>query len=179
MFKKALHLTIVLFTVTFLSGLILSFVFDVTKEPIATVEKQRTEEGIKAIYDDFTGYNDLSSDIDGNNKNILSIYEVVKDSNIVGYVYKINAPGSYSGKLEFLVGINGDGKIQNLSFLSLQETPGLGTKVKNEDFYEQFIGKTTSSVDNIDTITGATISSKAVINGVDLALNHFNANYSN
>lgn len=84
------------------------------------------------------------------------------------------APQGYSGKIEMLVGVDSSGKVSGLKILSHRETPGLGANIEKASFLEQFKGKRASDkiepkVD-VDAITGATISSRAVCQGVREAL---------
>lgn len=94
-----------------------------------------------------------------------------KDGNIIGKVIKVEAAG-YSSIINALLGIDLENKIVGIDIVSQQETPGLGAKIEEEDFLEQFIGKTKDNLKirkdggNIDGITGATISSRAITNGV-------------
>ena len=74
------------------------------------------------------------------------------------------------------MGIDENGKISKIEFISLGETPGLGSKVKdNEDFREQFYGKSASPVE-LDAVSGATFSSKGMKNAVEEALDVYNNN---
>lgn len=86
---------------------------------------------------------------------------------------------SYGGKLELMVGISEAGEITGVKILTHQDTPGLGTQPMKSEYLEQYIGLTTLPADHIDddesidAITGATISSNAIYNGVKLALDDF------
>ena len=81
------------------------------------------------------------------------------------------------------MGIQNDGTVNGYSVTSIAETPGLGMKVQEESFYSQFAGKLVDTfnvvknppaADNeIEAISGATISSKAMANGVNAALTYF------
>ena len=74
-----------------------------------------------------------------------------------------------------MVGIGADGKITGAKLLEgNSETPGLGSKTGNESFTGQFIGKD-SSLSGVETITGATISSKAFISAVGIAYEAYTA----
>lgn len=81
----------------------------------------------------------------------------------------------YAGKskpIEALVGFDQDGTIVNVMIVSCQETPGLGTKIEDAEYLKGYQG-VSGSADSVDTITGATISSKALRNGVNFALGMF------
>jgi electron transport complex protein RnfG len=97
-----------------------------------------------------------------------NVYKGVKNSNLFGYAVKASARG-YGGNIEMIVGMDKDYKITGIKFVSMSETPGLGTKVKEDNFISQFIGNIPKE-NEVKAITGATISSKAVNKGVNLAL---------
>lgn len=94
-----------------------------------------------------------------------------KDENMIGRVLKVEAPG-YSSIISALVGIDLKNKITGIDVVSQQETPGLGANIKKENFLKQFIGKGEDELElkkdggSIDAVTGATISSRAITDGV-------------
>jgi electron transport complex protein RnfG len=83
----------------------------------------------------------------------------------------------YGGEIELLVGIDEQGKVSGLKVLNHRETPGLGANIVKPDFLNQFKGKTAAdkleAKMDIDAISGATISSRAVCKGVKDALEKF------
>lgn len=99
------------------------------------------------------------------------------DGEIIGYVFSTSAKG-YGGDIDVMVGVGTDGTVKGVSILSISETAGLGMNAKNEKFLDQFLGKTSgitvtknSPAENeIQALTGATITSKAVTSAVDTAL---------
>ncbi len=99
------------------------------------------------------------------------------DGETIGYVFSTSAKG-YGGDIDVMVGVGTDGTVKGVSILSISETAGLGMNAKNEKFLNQFLGKTSgitvtknSPADNeIQALTGATITSKAVTSAVDTAL---------
>ncbi|MBE6853237.1 MAG: FMN-binding protein [Ruminococcus sp.] len=87
--------------------------------------------------------------------------------------FEIITDGYSKNGIHVLVGVSDNG-VEGISFIELGETPGLGTKVRDEkDFTRQFIGAADNSYD-FDTITGATFSSKGVKEAVDTALTVYN-----
>ena len=101
-------------------------------------------------------------------------------NNVVGYVLKVVASG-YSSQIEALIGIDRDFKITGLKILSQNETPGLGSKISEKSFLSQFIGRPAERVSlrkddktgEIDGVTSATISSRAITNAIRNAINEF------
>ncbi len=100
-----------------------------------------------------------------------------------GYIFVTRGNG-YSSTIETMVGVDMYGKIRNAKILFQQETPGLGAKVEEIRYREteswftkQFKGKTVTDDirvikdgGNIDAVTGATISSRAVTNSINSGL---------
>lgn len=100
-----------------------------------------------------------------------TVTEVYKADNGAGYVFMLSVKG-YGGKMALICGIDSDGKITGCRTLSHAETAGLGSKTAEEGFYSRFDGKD-ASLEGVDTITGATISSKAYIGGIEAAFAAF------
>ena len=108
-------------------------------------------------------------------------YEGYDDSkNVVGYVFTTSSKG-YGGDISTMVGVKNDGTVSGVDFLSISETAGLGMNADSDDFKSQFVGKSgeiglnkNNPADNeIQALTGATITSKAVTNAVNIALELF------
>ena len=105
-------------------------------------------------------------------KTIDSIYKAGDQ----GYVYKMIVDG-FGGKksITFMVGFSSDGKIAGYTVLSSGETKGIGSQVGEETFVKSVIGK--SNGDEVDAISGATISSTAIKTALNTASSHFASNY--
>lgn len=84
---------------------------------------------------------------------------------LIGYILKAEGKG-YSSVIETLAGVFTDGKISAIKIIALNETPGLGMRVAEEGFTGQFKGKDSIDLTGVNAITGATISSKAVMDSV-------------
>jgi electron transport complex protein RnfG len=99
-----------------------------------------------------------------------------KNNKKVGYVFVVS-PKGYSGAIEMAVGIELSGRVAGVKIISMSETPGLGLKAKEPSFLKQFIGKKDISKmkakKDYDALTGATITSQAVGNGIKAALEMF------
>ncbi|MEA2036945.1 MAG: RnfABCDGE type electron transport complex subunit G [Nanoarchaeota archaeon] len=98
-------------------------------------------------------------------------YDAYIDGNLIGRVLEIEAPG-YSSTIQALVGIDQNDEITGVDIVYQQETPGLGANIEKEPFLKQFIGMRKDSVKikkdggEIDAITGATISSRAIADAI-------------
>jgi len=102
---------------------------------------------------------------------VSAVYEARDASgNLVGWGIKVASRG-YGGPIPMVIGMDRDGKVVGLSILSMNETPGLGTRVQTEEwFLDQYLGLpegyTEKDVKKLDTISGATKSSRGVRNSV-------------
>ena len=120
------------------------------------------------------GYDDTIDDVE---------QAIDKDGNALGYVITVTAKDGSQGSITFSVGIKNDGTVNGYSITDISETPGLGMKAEEEDFYSQFENKTVdkftvvkqkpASDDQIEAITGSTITSKAMANGCNAAIYYF------
>ena len=94
----------------------------------------------------------------------------------LGYAFRVY-PKGYGGTIDMVVGIDLKGRVAGIKIISMNETPGLGMKASESKFLRQFTGKTFKSPlkakKDVDSITGATITSQAVSDGVKLALTKY------
>lgn len=102
---------------------------------------------------------------------------LASDGSIMGYVFVTSAKG-YGGDISVMVGVLGDGTVAGVNILSINETAGLGMNAKNQSFLDQFLGKSgeigvaknNPSDTEIQALTGATITSRAMATAVNTAL---------
>lgn len=184
---------IALFVITLVAGALLGLVNQITKEPIEAAELKAKKEAYQKV---FTEGSSFETD-EGLNKKLADtvfdgseISEILvtkdKDNNAVGYVMSLNAKEGYGGDITFTIGVKKDGTMTGLSVLSHSETAGLGANCTTESFQSQFEGvtgpevvysKTGKSADNeIDAISGATITTKALTKAVNAGLGFLNDN---
>lgn len=106
----------------------------------------------------------------------VSAYKVYNGDILLGYCIEV-APSGFGGEISMMVGFEADRRIKGVSIVSLNETPGLGAKVKDSGYLSQYIGKEGALVlkQDVDAIAGATISSRAVLDGVNRATEILNA----
>jgi electron transport complex protein RnfG len=99
-----------------------------------------------------------------------------KEHRKLGYAFRVY-PKGYGGTIDMVVGIDLKGRVAGIKIISMNETPGLGMKASESKFLRQFMGKTFKSrlkaKKDIDAITGATITSQAVSDGVKQALKKY------
>ena len=179
----------VLFVITAVAAVLLGFTNLATKDAIA---QQLEQEDINArqealpVATDFEKVetpeidNALKSDFDI----ISEVYAGKKDNEIVGYTFK-TAPKGYGGEIVLNIGISVEGKVTGIKIVSHTETPGLGAKAGENAFSSQYsdkpidkpltVVKTAPSDDNeIQAISGATITSDAVTLGVNTCIDLYN-----
>lgn len=171
--KKIIKLVVFLAFVSGLSGLCLSLVNDVTKPIIEEQKLAAVKENLEVLYPN-AEFAEETAKLDAKSA-IQNIYLVSEGGSTSGYVYKVGVNG-YGGEVTYLVGINKDGSYQGFVALTYDgETNGFGSRIADSEFSDQFQGKAID--DNIDTLSGATVTSSAVVKGIDEVTAHFADNY--
>jgi len=143
----------------------LSAVYTVTKKPISIAQQKKVNDAIALVVPAFD--NDPVKEmykVDG-----IELFPAKKEGKLVGTAIKSFSDRAFSGNISIMVGLLPDGSIKNISILEQKETPGLGTKMAEPKFKDQFNTKNPESFNlkvkkdggNVDAITAATISSRA------------------
>ncbi|MBR6603105.1 MAG: RnfABCDGE type electron transport complex subunit G [Clostridia bacterium] len=146
-------------------ALILSFVNMITLEKIAENEEMEKRSAIIALF----GTESVEyTPLEGTPETVNDIYNVTDGGTALGYCVSL-APNGFGGGVSMMVAIDSEGKVIGTRIVSHSETPGLGSRIENEDFLSQFVGVSAKGSD-YDIISGSTISSRAVIAGVNTAL---------
>lgn len=101
----------------------------------------------------------------GTDKTVLYYRALDKQEKLMGFVFKAQSKG-YSSVIETLAGIFLDGKISAIKVISQNETPGLGVRIRENKFQDQFKNKNIFDLSGVQLIVGATVSSRAVTNSV-------------
>lgn len=152
---------------------ILAVVYSTTKPKILANEEKKYKEELTRALPEVTKFEVIKST---GLENCLNCMLGYKNEKLIGSVFEIEEKG-YGGPMRMLVGVKTNCTIARVIILSHKETPGLGKKAEEEFFRKQFVDKRMVALkkDNlkgtIDAITGATITSRAVTNGVQKALN--------
>ena len=195
---------LILFAITLVAGLALGAVYNLTLNARKTQEEKTINEAYKNVMPgvvstekvkvnlkkmnkhiaeevkakeeemDYVSYNEYKATID----NVL----LAKDKNgkDLGYIITVTDEEAYNSSLTMTVGIDMSGSVKGISFLDINETPGLGMKAKDKSFLDQYVGKDvkfftyskTGAEDDseVDAISSATITTNAVTHGVDACL---------
>lgn len=197
--NRIINDTLRIFLITLIAGVLLGATYMITKEPIEEAEKNAKIEAYSKVFEDAADFHDDwdASIIDASYGELfesqgiegVTINEVItavdKDGAVLGYCITVTSSKGYGGDVTIVVGIRNDNTVNGISFLTLNETPGLGMKAKEERFYSQFANIKTekfrltksgaSSDDEIDAISGATRTSNAVTSSVNGALLYKNS----
>ena len=156
--------TLILALICLLATLLLAGLNHLTTPIITENEEQTANETYAALLPEADGFTALSCDIDG-------VTAVMEANNGAGYVITAQSRG-YGGQVPAAVAFSTDGTILGVTMMDNSETPGLGQKVTEDAFSGQFVGRDASAftIDDIDAVTGATISSKAAVSAINLAI---------
>ena len=183
MFKLGLNLLII----SAVAALLLALTNSVTASTIAQRNEQANAEARKLVLEsaqDFEEVKDVKTD-NSTGVKVSEIYEAKDASgNTVGYTLKV-LPSGYGGTIELMVGIDSaKGQVSGINVVSNSETAGLGAKSTDPEFSDQYKGKPLEELSvlkngtpgdtEIKAISGATITSTAVTNGVDAAIEVYN-----
>ncbi len=171
--KEILKIGIILFLITAISALLLAFVNKATAPVILQNKIEKTYKAMAVVMPDARDFKPIEYIVEAD---IDEAYTALNSQGEqIGYCIVSHANG-YGGKIQVLVGIDADNTITGIEILSHAETPGLGANATKPGFKNQFTGKTLgvelsgNSDNSIDAMSGATITSKAVTNAVNIAL---------
>jgi len=183
-----------LFIITLVSGLALSYIYELTKTPIEEQKIIKQEKANKAVFADAVSFEkdeelmqkaaavnlaSYDSGYDG-----IAVDEISKaldaDGNMLGYDITVTTKQSYKDSITLVFGYSLEGSIKGIQIMSISETAGLGMNATKPEFLNQFLNKKVdkfvvtktgaSSEEQIDAISGATITSKAVTNAINAGI---------
>lgn len=158
------------------AAFVLAEVYNVTLEPISQATLKKKEDALKEVLPPFDKTSEIklkSPDSDDS----LTMYIAIQGSDTVGYALQTFTNKGFSGYISFMVGFTPTGEIFDTKMLEHKETPGLGSKMTEAKFKDQFKGKNPSSyklavkkdMGDVDAITASTISSRAYCDGISRA----------
>jgi len=174
--KVMIRPALILLAVTSIAAALLGVVESVTREPIRLAEIKTQNEAMQASLPSAASFEEISEAIEGTT---ISRVNVGKDASgeVIGYVVATN-PSGFGGAVPTTVGLDLDGVIMGVSVTTPSETPGLGVLAAEPKFTSQFAGLSGSAKliqdgGTVQSITSATITARAVADGVDEALQWF------
>jgi electron transport complex protein RnfG len=166
--------TISLVLIALVVTVLLALTYSATKPMIEKLQKERADAAREEVLPDANGFTEITLDTDA--ENVEDIYTADNGS---GTVVTVTDKG-FGGNIRVMVGLDAGGRIVGVKVLSHTETPGLGTKAMTEEYLAQYkgaVGVKTKKLDTdradateIDTISGATITSNAVYRAVNRAV---------
>lgn len=186
MSNKIARLGIILFGITAVTGLLLGFVQHITSGPIAEQRRRQKEEALEATLPSAKSFKETAVE---NGGIISEIYQGFNGEKTAGYCFMLK-PKGFGGVLTMVCGINNEGRVMDISILESGETPGLGQRASEPAFAGQFherladgaleVVKTPAQNDSqIQAISGATITSRAVTGAVNTAREYWSAHFKN
>lgn len=192
--NKIVKDTIAITAITLVAGLALGFVQDITADPIAEQKLKAKEAAYMAVFAEAESFGEivlgeegaqsLAAYLDENGYGAQNVDEVMTafdaDGKEIGHAFTITTSEGYGGNIQFAMGVKCDGTLNGISILSISETAGLGMKADTDEFKGQFSNKNVekfvvtkngaTSDDQIDALSGATVTSNAMTNGVNAGL---------
>jgi electron transport complex protein RnfG len=187
--RELFNLTVVLTLICSLAATALALVYNITKDPIAYQQRLKKLKAIQAVQPNYDNepdqdFVDLKTDESAEgNGGLTRFYITKKGGTPTGAVFMVSAAG-YGGTIDLMVGLSPEGTITGIQVLKHTETPGLGAKITEEKFLQQFTAKNVQNTNwtlkkeggDIDQISGATISPKAVVKALNGGLIFFSDN---
>lgn len=188
--RDVLRLGFILFAICAVAAGALAFVNDITEERIAAQAAMKLEQALESVVPGAEEFRDETDKVlalkvtvsDGGRPEfplIKRVYVGYSNGEMVGAAFSCT-PSGYGGPIDAVVGVSRDGVVTGLTVVKHTETPGLGANITSRDFQMRFVGlragspvKVTKDGGQVEAITGATISSRAVAGAVDQALRLF------
>ena len=179
------RLVITLTIICAVAAVLLSYVHDLTLKPIAAQKRLEKVRALKKVLPAYGNHPDKDTvKIQLKNGHAIEVNLAKKDGKIIAVAFRMVSHKGYGGDIELLMGVDMHGKITGVEILSMHETPGLGARILGESFKQQFKGKDLSTTKwavkkdggDIDQITGATISPRAVTGAIHRGLEIFSKN---
>jgi electron transport complex protein RnfG len=178
-----INMVVTLFVITIVAGVSLGFVNEITLEPKAKAKLAKKVSGLKQVLPTFDNnpVEELKLIKSEKAKDSIEMYPAFNAGEFVGAAVIGSSEKGFSGLVKIMVGFKPNGEIQNIVVLEQKETPGLGTKMKDEKYIQQYRDKNPSEFDlratkdggKIDALTGATITTRAFSEATQMAYEEF------
>ena len=190
--KEFIVNTLIMLAIALVAGGVLGFIHEITKEPIAVMAAKEKQAANRKVFLSATEFSDSIIDKSADVSALKALYPGVditdcikafdENGELAGYVLEVTSHEGYGGDIVFSAGITTDGTLNGIFITSISETAGLGMRApevlvpqfanQTADVFEVVKGNGTTD-SQIDAISGATITSKAVTNGVNAALEYY------
>ncbi len=162
---------IVLVSICAIAGVLLGVVHQVTAPVAAAIAEQRAQETYASLVPDAASFEEIETSVEGCT---AALRAVDASGSTVAYVVVAQSKG-YGGQVPIAVAFTPDATVLSITTMPNSETPGLGSRIAEEFYIGQYVGKPaqTLAVEDIDVISGATISSKAALSAFNIAVQVF------
>jgi len=178
--KYVLKPSLTLFITAAITIAALCVVYNLTLDPIEKQKQKTQEAAMKEVFPGASEYREMPAEKSGG---IVAVYEALDGGNLAGYIVQLS-PEGYSGKIDLIVGISvSEKKLTGMRVLRQSETPGLGALSVKEDFFKRYDDKSLSPLrvvrtqageHEINAITSATITTRAITGAVNEAIEWYN-----
>lgn len=160
-----LRLTVTLLLITAVVAGLLGFVNYMTEDRIKEIENEKAQAAMETVLP-AESYDLVETD----RTDITALYRAADR----GYVVRLAVNG-FGGAIDMMVGVDLSGTVTGISVISHSETASLGANCTREDYRSQYVGATdalavTKDGGMVEALTGATVTSRAVTDGVNIAL---------
>ncbi len=185
--------TLILLIITLVAGFSLAAINKITTEPIAYARAEEKNKAYRSMFKEAESFEENDTLVQkcdsseeflsnkGFDRTKVDEALIAKSSKgTEGYIINATSPNGYAGNIQISLALDNDGKIQGFEILSISETVGLGMKANEDEFKSQFAGKNVKEIkytksgakseDEINAISGATITTSAVTEAVNSAL---------
>lgn len=179
--REIIHLTLFLTVLSALAAGALAFTYNLTNPIIEQNKELALQESLREILPAADKF-----ELQANPEGVTAAYLGLSDGKPVGMIIKVG-PKGYGGTIEMLVGIDNNKKLTGIKIMNMNETPGLGSKAKEPKFKDQFnnkpageftvVKRPAANDQEVQAISGATITSRAVTKGVNDAVQYFLNHY--
>ena len=180
--KETIKLGVILLIITAVSAGVLAVSNNLTKDKIAQIEMEGSLGAITELFESADKFEELDqaelSAIIDSNPTVVEIFEAYEGDDVTGYAIKTIA-GGFGGDVVMVTGFSKDGSITGIRLLEHSETAGIGSRAGEPEFTDLFIDKPADEEVVVEALSGATITSKAVILGVNNAREVFNTQLAN
>ena len=190
--KENIRAVITLTLITLIAGVLLGYVYEVTKEPIAAKTLEAKMTSYRKVFGQASDYTNAANADPATARTVLDdagypaetvdecLQAVDESGNVLGYVMTVTTSEGYGGDITISMGVTNDGTLNGIEILEIAETAGLGMKADTDEFKDQFKNKQVTQFNytkngasadyEIDALSGATITTNAVVNAVDAGL---------
>ncbi|AKB35187.1 Electron transport complex protein RnfG [Methanosarcina siciliae C2J] len=181
--KEVMKVIVTIVVISAVAAALLALTYTPTQEQLKLLHAEQQKEAMKEILPQASDFEEVAgSEVDDDGNPVVLYYRGVDSSgNVVGYVVERNQVGA-QGMIQLLAGISSDfSTITGFQVMKHSETPGLGALITTPEFQGQFVDlpvadtSLTKNGGQVDAISGATISSQAVVDALHSAVDYVSA----